>query len=77
MVIKNEVDYTTYLHNITRPDKTSLCQHIQFDTDSYLIGVDNHTSYSMTPNVNDFITTILSVNNMYAKGIGGVLKVLG
>ena len=31
----------------------------------------------MTPNVEDFIAPIQSVNNMHVQGIGGTLKVLG
>ena len=30
-----------------------VCQKSHFDTDSFLIGIDNRTSYSMTPNVED------------------------
>ena len=71
----------TILHTMasTTQDQADIssCRHVQFDTDSYLIGVDNRTSYTMTPNLEDFITPIQSVNNMHVQGIGGTLKVLG
>ena len=48
-----------------------------FDTDSFLIGVDNRTSFSMSSNPEDFVTPITPVNNLYVQGIGGRLKVIG
>jgi len=41
-----------------------------YDTDSFLIGIDNHASYSMTNNKDDFIGTPTKVN-VRVKGIQG------
>ena len=50
---------------------------IHFDTDSYQIGVDNRTSFTMTPSINDFVSPITPVKELYVQGIGGRLKVIG
>ena len=41
-----------------------------YDTDSFLIGIDNHASYSMTNNIKDFIGAPTKVN-VWVKGIQG------
>ena len=50
---------------------------INFDTDSFFIGIDNRTSYSMSPSVHDFITPIEPVKDLFIGGIGGLVKVQG
>ena len=46
-------------------------ERFKFDTDSFDIGVDNRTSYSMSGNVKDFITPIKPTNNYWIRGISG------
>ena len=48
-----------------------------FDTDSFLIGVDNRSSYCMTPSINDFVTPMQPAQNLFVRGIGGLLQVQG
>lgn len=43
-----------------------------YDTDSYLLGIDNHASYCMTPNINDFISPP-KPSRTKIKGIAGYL----
>ena len=49
----------------------------QFDSDSFLIGVDNHASYSISNDSRHFISEIQPVHNKGLKGISGKLKVEG
>ena len=49
-------------------DRTS-----RYDTDSFLIGIDNHASYCMTNNITDFIGTPTKVR-VRVKGISGKLQ---
>ena len=65
------------LHSNIQSSCDLVCQKSHFDTDSFLIGIDNRTSYSMTPNVEDFVTPLEKVNNTCVRGIGGMLKVEG
>ena len=65
------------LHSNIESSSDLVCQKSHFDTDSFLIGIDNRTSYSMTPNVEDFVTPLEKVNNTCVRGIGGMLKVEG
>jgi hypothetical protein len=46
--------------------------NLKFDTDSYLIGIDNHASASMTNSETDFINPPVEVN-LKIKGINGHL----
>ena len=50
---------------------------MHFGTDSYLIGVDNRTSYSMTPSITDYVTPLDPVDGVFVRGIGGFVKVQG
>jgi hypothetical protein len=45
----------------------------RYDTDSFLIGIDNHASASMTNNETDFVGPIETIN-LKIKGIKGYLK---
>ena len=42
-----------------------------FDSDSQVIGVDNHASRCMSNNLSDFITELKPANNIKVKGAGG------
>ena len=46
-----------------------------FDTDSFLIEVDNRTSSSMSSHPEDFVPPMTPVNNLYVQGIGRRLKI--
>ena len=48
-----------------------------FDSDSQVIGVDNHASHCMSNNLSDFITELKPANNTKVKGAGGNLQING
>ena len=50
--------------------------YLHFDTDSFQIGIDNHSSRCISPNPRDFIGPIQPSNNVL-NGIAGSLKVQG
>ena len=61
--------YTFIAHSGENSHHHSLHQ-LHFDTHSIKIGVDNRTSYNMTPSVHNLISPIISVNNLYIQDIG-------
>ena len=47
----------------------------KFDTDSYMIGIDNHASRCISNNIDHFITSLTPTPRSYLRGITGDLKV--
>ena len=78
---KRKMSILSALPTITVSSETKLKgdrkKIINFDTDSYSIGIDNRTSYSMSPSMNDFITPIEPAKDLFIRGIGGLVKVQG
>eukprot|EP00957_Ditylum_brightwellii_P165881 12629157-Ditylum_brightwellii.AAC.1 len=54
------VAYPTTITNDTQRDINKRPHQIQFDTDSFLIGVDNHASCCIDPNLNHFVDGMIS-----------------
>jgi hypothetical protein len=51
---------------------------IHFDSDSFIIGIDNHASRSISNNIDHFTTALRSPKNAFIQGVGGeLLKVKG
>ena len=46
-----------------------------YDSDFFQIGIDNHTSRTITNQADNFIPDITPTKNMYRRGVGGNLKV--
>ena len=75
----------TYLplsaYNVVNVASSSLKKSNQysytFDSDSQVIGVDNHTSRCMSNNLSDFITELKPANNTKVKGVGDNLQING
>ena len=64
-------------YDITTSTSTSYTQSFVFDSDSQVIGVDNHASRCMSNKRSDFITDIKPAKKYKVKGAGGNLKVQG
>ena len=62
----NPIDYTPYMSS-----------KFKFDSDSFRIGVDNHTFRNMSNNLEHFVSKITPTKNTYLRGVGGNLKVHG
>lgn len=52
-------------------NKVTSHQRVNFDTDSFEIGIDNRTSYSMSGYVKDFASPIQPIKNYWIRGISG------
>jgi hypothetical protein len=46
---------------------------LHFDSDSFIIGVDNHASRSISNNIDHFITALRSPETAFIQGVGGEL----
>jgi hypothetical protein len=46
---------------------------IHFDSDSFIIGIDNHASRSISNNIDHFTTALRSPKNAFIQGVGGEL----
>ena len=57
--------------------RTTPTQVLQFDSGSFVIGVDNHASRCITNNMSHFITPPSPTTNAILKGAGGKLQVKG
>ena len=68
-------------YNVVNVASSSIKKYNQrsytFDSDSQVIGVDNHASRCMSNNLSDFITELKPANNTKVKGAGGNLQVKG
>ena len=62
-----------YNMSATENEKPSGATDTNFDTDSYLIGVDNRTSFCMTNSAEDYVTAIRKAPNVFVRGVGGSL----
>ena len=49
----------------------------KFDSESYMIGIDNHASRCISNDINHFITALTPTPRSYLRGITGNLKVKG
>ena len=52
--------FTSIAHT-SEHSPNQLSNEIYFDTDSYQIGLDNRTSFTMTPTMDDFLSPITPV----------------
>jgi hypothetical protein len=46
---------------------------VHFDSDSFIIGIDNHASRSISNNIDHFTTALRSPKNAFIQGVGGEL----
>ena len=69
--------YTSTIGEENMGKSIDQARKLSFNTDSYEIGVDNRSSYTMTNNPNDFVGPIKITRNNFVRGIGGLVKVDG
>ena len=50
---------------------------IQYDSDSFVIGIDNHVSKTISNDTKNFITPLTPIPNTFVKGVGGYINVMG
>jgi len=70
--IGNHVAFSTS----STPDPNHPSQ-VNFDTDSFIIGVDNHASRTLSNNKRHFIGYIRRLDNLFINGINGKLPIRG
>ena len=64
-------------HVCSSTSATCTNKTVKFDTDSYTIGVDNHTSKCIINMITHFISALTPTPNTVLRGAGGNLKVKG
>ena len=70
-----ETYQTTYLCSAVLINST--CLNFQYDSDSFVVGINNHHSNSMSKNIKHFITPLTPIPNTFVKGAGGYITVMG
>ena len=70
-----ETYQTTYVCSAVSTNFSGL--NFQYDSDSFVIGIDNHASKTMSNNIKHFITPLNPTPNTFVKGAGGYIKVKG
>ena len=69
-----EIYQTTYLCSAVSTNSADL--NFQYDSDSFVIGIDNHASKIMFNNIKHFITLSTPTPNTFVKGAGGYINVM-
>ena len=70
-----ETYQTTYTCSAVSTNFSGL--NFQYDSDSFVIGIDNHASKTMSNKIRDFITPLTPTPNTFVKGAGGYINVMG
>lgn len=53
------------------------CNSIRFESDSFVIGIDNHASRTISNNKSHFVGRIRRIDRKHVKGIDGQLSIKG
>ena len=69
--------FKTTVYQTAYKTKRKRGRSLTFDSDSFVIGIDNHISRIISNNINHFITALTPTSNTILRGTGGALMVKG